>query len=129
MELELSKQDDYDDYLAKFEKYFLQEEPSEEAGAGAAVCRWRSCGRWEHWHYFRTFTSQRMFLIMSVFFREMGNREALVEHVKTCHEEYRKGCEEFPCLWEVPGKQWPMTALFLYLHYLRYITTLAAGLQ
>ena len=39
---------------------------------------------------------------MSVFFREMGNREALVEHVKTCHEEYRKGCEEFPCLWEVP---------------------------
>ena len=43
-----------------------------------------------------------MVLIMSVCFREMGNREALVEHVKTCHEEYRKGCEEFPCLWEVP---------------------------
>ena len=45
----------------------LQEEPSEEAGAGAAVCRWRSCGRWEHGHHFRTFTSQRMFLIMCEF--------------------------------------------------------------
>ena len=39
---------------------------------------------------------------MLLVLREMGNREALVEHVKTCHEEYRKGCEEFPCLWEVP---------------------------
>ena len=41
--------------------------------------------------------------LMLLVLREMGNREALVEHVKTCHEEYRKGCEEFPCLWEVPG--------------------------
>ena len=40
--------------------------------------------------------------LMLLVLREMGNREALVEHVKTCHEEYRKGCEEFPCLWEVP---------------------------
>ena len=44
----------------------------------------------------------KLLKLMLLVLREMGNREALVEHVKTCHEEYRKGCEEFPCLWEVP---------------------------
>ena len=43
----------------------------------------------------------KLLKLMLLVLREMGNREALVEHVKTCHEEYRKGCEEFPCLWEV----------------------------
>ena len=51
--------------------------------------------------------------LMLLVFREMGNREALVEHVKTCHEEYRKGCEEFPCLWEVTWQHRSLTAVFL----------------
>ena len=55
----------------------IKEEPSEDLSeAGAAVCRWRSCGK------------------------EFLDREALVEHIKTSHEEFRKGCEEFPCYWD-----------------------------
>ena len=55
------------------------------------------------WALFKFFYLTGNVFLMLLVFREMGNREALVEHVKTCHEEYRKGCEEFPCLWEVPG--------------------------
>ena len=55
----------------------IKEEPSEDLSeAGAAVCRWRSCGK------------------------EFPDRDALVEHIKSSHEEFRKGCEEFPCHWD-----------------------------
>ena len=44
----------------------IKEEPSEDLSeAGATTCRWRSCGK------------------------EFSDRDGLVEHIKTCHEEYR----------------------------------------
>ena len=55
----------------------MQEEPSEEASeSGIITCRWRNCGK------------------------EFMDRDALVDHIKNNHEEYKKGCEEFPCMWD-----------------------------
>ena len=57
---------------------FCQEEPTEDVSEGGVkVCKWRNCGK--------TFTE----------------REDLIKHIKSNHEEYKKGCEEYPCLWEV----------------------------
>ena len=56
----------------------VQEEPSEDASEfGAIICRWRSCNK------------------------EFLDKDALVEHIKTNHDEYKKGCKEFSCMWEV----------------------------
>ena len=41
------------------------------------ACRWRSCGR------------------------EFTEKRYLVDHVTSCHIEQRKGCDDFPCYWEV----------------------------
>jgi hypothetical protein len=56
----------------------VKEEPSEEASEGEIItCKWRYCGR------------------------EYSEKQNLVEHINTNHVERKKGCEDFPCFWEV----------------------------
>ena len=56
----------------------IKEEPSEEASEGGVmVCRWRNCGR------------------------EFLEQTSLVSHIIESHVDQKKGCEDFPCMWEV----------------------------
>ena len=48
--------------------------------AGVLVCKWRHCGR------------------------EFAERQDLINHIKTNHDEYEQGCEEYHCMWEVRRK-------------------------
>ena len=41
------------------------------------ACKWRNCGR------------------------EFTEKKYLVDHVTSSHIEQRKGCDDFPCFWEV----------------------------
>ena len=41
------------------------------------MCKWRNCGR------------------------EFTEKKYLVDHVTSSHIEQRKGCDDFPCFWEV----------------------------
>ena len=56
----------------------IKDEPSEEASEGGVmVCRWRNCGR------------------------EFLDQTLLVSHITESHVDQKKGCEDFPCMWEV----------------------------
>ena len=56
----------------------IKDEPSEEASEGGVmVCRWRNCGR------------------------EFLDQAVLVSHITESHVDQKKGCEDFPCMWEV----------------------------
>ena len=56
----------------------IKEEPGEDASEGGIItCKWRNCGR------------------------EYREKQSLVEHINTNHIEHKKGCEDFPCFWEV----------------------------
>ena len=70
--------------LLKCELYpYFQEEPSEDVSeAEVLICRWRNCEK------------------------EFADRESLVEHIKSNHEEYKKGCEEYPCMWDTCPRRW-----------------------
>ena len=58
----------------------IKEEPSEEASEGGVlVCRWKNCGR------------------------EFLEQINLVSHILESHVDQKKGCEDFPCMWEVSG--------------------------
>ena len=58
----------------------IKEEPSEEASEGGVlVCRWKNCGR------------------------EFLEQTNLVSHILESHVDQKKGCEDFPCMWEVSG--------------------------
>ena len=46
-------------------------------GTGVLACKWRNCGR------------------------EFTEKKYLVDHVTSSHIEQRKGCDDFPCFWEV----------------------------
>ena len=46
-------------------------------GNGTLTCRWRNCNR------------------------EFTAKNYLVDHVTSNHIEHRKGCDDFPCFWEV----------------------------
>ena len=46
------------------------------------ICRWRNCEK------------------------EFADRESLVEHIKSNHEDYKKGCEEYPCMWDTCPRRW-----------------------
>ena len=78
----------------------IKEEPSEDLSeTEAAVCRWRSCGK------------------------EFPDRDALVEHIKSSHEEFRKGCEELPCHLDVCNRRTrPFNAKYKLVSHMRVHT-------
>ena len=56
----------------------VKEEPSEDASEGGILtCKWRNCDQ------------------------EYTEKQSLVDHINTNHIEHRKGCEDYPCFWEV----------------------------